>query len=73
MVSRSSSQPLIKVIDTIVSKPPNEVNYSTLNGKKMKAVTRIEQELKRKYGKCKIFGNYVKYENKEKIPIRPKF
>ena len=32
MASGSPSPPLIKGIDGIVSRPPNKVNYSTLNG-----------------------------------------
>ena len=35
MAHRLSSPPLIKGIDGIVSRPPNEVNYSALNGKNM--------------------------------------
>ena len=64
MVLQSSSPLFIKVIDEIVSRHPNEVNYSTLNGKKTKAAIQIEQELKMIYGKFKIFCNYVKSENK---------
>lgn len=57
MVSQSSSPALIKEIGRILSRPPNKVNYFTLNGKKTKAVTQIEQELKMKDKKYKIFGN----------------
>ena len=64
MTPSSPSPPLIKGIDGIVSRSPNEVNYSTLNGKKTKATTRIEQELRMKYGKYKIVYNSVKIENK---------
>ena len=35
MAPRSPSPPLIKGIDGIVSRPPNEVNYPTLNEKNM--------------------------------------
>ena len=66
MTPRSPSPPLIKGIDGIVSRHPNEVNYFTLNGKKTKAITRIEQELRMKYGKYKIVCNFAKIKNKAK-------
>ena len=44
MTPRSPSPPLIKGIDGIVSRPPNEVNFSTMNGKMMKTGKPIENE-----------------------------
>ena len=44
MVHRLSSPPLIKGIDGIVSRSPNEVNYSTLMEKNMES--RNHQETK---------------------------
>ena len=66
MTHRSSSLPLIKWIDWIVSRPPNKVSYLTLYGKKIKAIARIEQELRMKCRKCKICYDYVDIENKAK-------
>ena len=37
MTPRSPSPPFIKGIDGIVSRHPNEVNYSTLNGKRIES------------------------------------
>ena len=59
-------------MDGIVSRSPKEVNYSTLNRKKSKAITWIEQELKMKYRKCKIFSNLVKIGNKAKKTSKTK-
>ena len=43
-----------------------------LNRKKSKAITWIEQELKMKYRKCKIFSNLVKIGNKAKKTSKTK-
>ena len=71
MTPRSPSSPLIKGIDGIVSRPPNEVNYSTLNGKRMETGKQPGKEIRRKYKKYglrKIEKYYVKEEeNDEKI------
>ena len=66
MTPRSPSPPLIKGIDGIVSRPPNEVNYSTLNGKMMKTgkPTRNRIQSDYKYG---ISGNMANYVKKEEI------
>ena len=45
MTPRSPSPPLIKGIDWIVSRPPNEVDYSTLNGKRMETGKQPENEI----------------------------
>ena len=68
MVPRSPSPPLIKGIDGIVSRPPNEVNYSTLNEESMEARKQPENEIRRKFKKLGISGNqanYVKQEEKD--------
>jgi len=49
MTHRSSSPPLIKGIDGIVSRPPNEVNYPTLNGKRIETEKQSENKIRRKY------------------------
>ena len=59
-------------IDWIISRLPNKVNYFKLNGKKTKAITRIEQELRMKYEKCKIVCNFVNIENKAKNTSKTK-
>ena len=72
MTPRSPSPPLVKGINGIVSRLSKKVNYSALNGKKTKAITPIEQELRMKYWKWKIVCNFVKIENKAKMSVRPK-
>ena len=66
MASRPSSPPLIKGIDGIVSRPPNKVNYSTLNGKRMESGKQPGNEIRQIFQKYGISGNYVKDENKAK-------
>ena len=65
MTHRSSSPPLIKEIDGIVSRSPNEVNYSSLNGKRMETGKQQENEIRRKYKKHGISGNKAKYVKQE--------
>ena len=60
MAHRLSSPPLIKGIDGIVSRPPNEVNYSALNEESMEARKQPGNEIfgiSRKFG---ISGNMTK-------------
>ena len=49
MTPRSPSPPLIKEIDQIVSRNPNEVNYSTLSGKNMETKQQPGNEIRRKF------------------------
>ena len=65
MTPRSPSPPLIKGIDGIVSRPPNEVNYSALNGKMMKTGKPTENRIRGNYKKRGISGNMAKYVKKE--------
>ena len=51
MTPRSSSPTLIKGIDEILSRSPNEVNYSTLNGKNMETRKLPGNEIRRKFKK----------------------
>ena len=60
MTPRSPSPFLIKGIDGIVSRPPNEVNYSALNGKSMETRKQSGNEIKRKFKKIRISGNMTK-------------
>ena len=60
MTPRSPSPPLIKGIDEIVSRSPNEINYSTLNGKRMETGKQPENEIIQKYRKYGISGNMTK-------------
>ena len=53
MAPGSPSPPLIKGINGIVSRPPNEVNYSTLNGKRMEIGKQTENEIRQAF---KIYG-----------------
>ena len=46
MRPRTPSPPLITGIDGTVSRPPNEVNYSTLNGKRMETGTQPGNEIR---------------------------
>ena len=65
MTHRSSSPPLIRGIDGILSRSPNEVNYSTLNGKRLESGKQPGNEIRQKYRKFGISGNmaiYVKHE-----------
>ena len=48
MAQRGSSPPLITGIDGIVGRPPNEVNYSTLNGKRMETGKQPGKEIRQK-------------------------
>ena len=43
--------PFIKGIDGIVSRPPNQVNHSTLNGKSMETRKQPGNETRRKFKK----------------------
>ena len=66
MALRSTLPPLIKGINGIVSRPPNKVNYSTLNEISMEIGKQsrneiIEKRLRKKYA---ILYKYI--ENKEK-------
>ena len=63
MAHRLSSPPLIKGIAGIVSRSPNEVNYSTLNGKSMETRNQPGNEIRqkyRKYGLRHLEKNYMK-------------
>ena len=65
MTHRLSSPPLIKGIDGIVSRSPNKVNYSTLNGKRMESGKQSGNEIRQKYRKYGISGNMAKYVKQE--------
>jgi len=54
-------------IDGIVGRPPNEVNYSTLNRRIMKTGKPTENRIPRKHKKYGISGNIAKYIKKEEI------
>ena len=73
MRPRTASPPLITGIDGIVSRPPNEVNYSALNGKNMETSKQPGIEIRRTYRKFGISGNMTKdvkqVENAGKIKI----
>ena len=63
MRPRTPSPPLITGIDGIVSRPPNEVNYSTLNGKRMETGKQPENKIRRKhkkYGLKQMEKNYMR-------------
>ena len=65
MRQRTPSPPLITGIDGIVSRPPNEVNYSTLNEKSMEARKQPGNEIRqkfKKYGLRQKERYYVKEE-----------
>ena len=51
MTHGSSSAPLIKRIDGIVSRSPNEANNSELNGTKIESGKQPENEIRRIYRK----------------------
>ena len=59
MTHRSSSPSLIQGIDGIVSRPPNEVNNSTLNGKNMETGKQRENELRQDFKRFRIPGKQV--------------
>ena len=65
MTPRSHSPPLITGIDGIISRPPNKVNYSILNGKNMETGKQPENEIRRKYRKFGISGNIERYVKQE--------
>ena len=65
MAPRAPSPPLIKGIDGIVSRHPNEVNYSTLNRKRMESGKQPGKEIRQKYRKYGIPGNMAKYVKQE--------
>ena len=67
MTPRSPSPSLIKGIDGIVSRPPNEINYSTLNEKRLKSGEPPENEIRQKYKKLGISGNKATYVKQKKI------
>ena len=73
MANRLSSPPLIKGINGIVSRSPNEVNYSTLIEKNTETRNQPGKEKSRKYKKYERSGNMAKDvkndENEEKITI----
>mmetsp|Transcript_53974 Transcript_53974/g.61084 ORF Transcript_53974/g.61084 Transcript_53974/m.61084 type:complete len:103 (-) Transcript_53974:340-648(-) len=66
MRPRTPSPPLITGIDGIVRRPPNEVNYPTLNGKMMKTGKPTENRIPirdyKNYGIKKMERYYVKKE-----------
>jgi len=49
MRQRTPSPTLITGIDGIISRPPNEVNYPTLNGKRIETEKQSENKIRRKY------------------------
>ena len=53
MAPRAPSPPLIKGTDGIISRPPNEVNYSTLNEKNMETAKQLENVIRQDF---KRFG-----------------
>ena len=65
MAHRVSSPPLITGITGIVSRHFNEVNYSTLNEKRMESGKQTGKEIRRKYRKHGISGNMVNYVKEE--------
>ena len=68
MAPRAPSPPLIKGIDGIVSRSPNEVNYSTLNGKNMETRKQPGHEIRRKFKKYRLRQKeryYVKEEEND--------
>ena len=65
MTPRSPSPPLIKGTDGIVSRPPNEANYSALNGKIMETGKQLGNKIRQKYRKFGISGNMAKYVKQE--------
>ena len=65
MTHQSSSPPLIKGIDGIVSRPPNELNYSILNRKRLESGKQPRNEIKQKYRNLGISGNMAKYVKQE--------
>ena len=67
MAHRLSFPPLIKGIDGIVRRPPNEVNYSALNGKNMETRKQPGNEI---FGRSRKMTKDVKQEeNTGKIKI----
>ena len=54
MTHQSSSPPLIKGIDGIISRHPNEVNYSAVSGTKIESGKQLEIEIQQKYRKYKL-------------------
>ena len=64
MIQQSSSPPFIKGIDGIVSRSPNKVNYSTLNGERLETGKQPGNEIRQKYKKYgpKKMERYVKQE-----------
>ena len=74
MTPRSPSPPLIKGNDGIVSRPPNEVNYSTLKGKNMKTGKQLESEIRPDFKRFGIFGKIVDiYMKQKKMPANKIF
>ena len=65
MRQRTPSPPFITGIDGIVSRPPNEVNYSTLNEKSMEARKQPRNEIRRKFIKHRISENNANYVKQE--------
>ena len=65
MAHQLSSPPLIKGIDGIVSRSPNEVNYPTSNAKSMEARNQPRKTKSRKYKKYVRSGNMAKDVKKD--------
>ena len=65
MAHQLSSPPLIKGIDGILSRSPNEVNYSTLNTKSMETRNQLGKEKSRKFKKYERSGNMAKDVKKD--------
>ena len=61
MPHQSSSLPFFIGIDGIVSKYPNEVNYSEFNGTTIESGKQLENEIRQKYRKygLRMMGEYV--------------
>ena len=65
MIHQSSSSPLIKGIDGIVNRYPNEVSYSALNGTKIESGKHPENVIQQKYRKCGLKNMENQYYMKE--------
>ena len=73
MAHQLSSPPLIKEINGIVRRSPNEVNYSTLIEKKIEARKQLENEIQQYLKRFGISGKMTKdakqEDNASKIKI----
>ena len=65
MTHQASSPPLIKGNDGIVSRTPNEVNYSILNGKVMEKGNQPGKKIRQKYKKYGLKKMEKYYVNRE--------